>query len=268
MARRSMNEDGTAVSASGSGAGARWTPASERADLACAAFAQTDDIWETELLPGLLLRRCPAYVHLTSERLLRVASTGPYGGGLRRVRDVLSLRADGRSECQRPERWIRERGRRMGISGPFVALLTGVSLERAKVAVRRASDVTAAAVVSAGGRNLSAAGLSPVWDGPEVGTINIIAVVDAALSDAALLNLLTVATEAKSLALRERGVMTEEGFSATGTSTDAVVVACTGRGPRLRYGGPITLPGHLVGAAVLTAARAALDGCSIGRGKP
>jgi len=155
----------------------------------------------------------------------------------------------------------------MGLGQPFVGLLTGVSLERAKVAVRQASDVAAIAIVSAGGRNLCAAGLSPAWNGPGCGTINTIAIVDARLSDAALLNLLTVVTEAKCLALRERGVLTEEGSPATGTSTDAVVVACTGNGRRHQYGGPVTLPGHLVGAAVLAATRAALDDCSIGRGE-
>lgn len=219
------------------------------------------------LLPWLSLRRCESYLHLCSDLPLRTAGTAPYGGGMRKVRHILALKVDDSLECQRPERFARARAAEMGPDGPFVSLLTGVSLDRAKVALRQASGMTGVAIVTAGGRNLCAAGLNPVWNGPACGTINIIAVVDARLSDAALLNLLTVATEAKALALRERGVLTEEGFPATGTSTDAVVVGCTGRGARQRYGGPVTLPGHLASAAVLAATRAALDDCSIGRGQ-
>lgn len=221
----------------------------------------------TELLPWLSLRRSESCIHVSSDQPLRVASTAPYRGGVRKVRHILSLKVDDSLECQRPERFARARATEMALHQPFVGLLTGVSLERAKVAVRRASDMAAVAIVSAGGRNLCAAGLSPAWNGPQCGTINTIAIVDTRLSDAALLNLLTVATEAKGLALSERGVLTEEGFPATGTSTDAVVVACTGNGRRHQYGGPVTLPGHLLGAAVLAATRAALDDCSIGRGE-
>lgn len=218
-----------------------------------------------ELLPWLSLHRCEAYLHLSSDRPLRVASTAPYGGGVRKVHHILSLKVDESLECQQPERFARARATEIGLDQPFVGLLTGVSLERAKVAVRQASDMAVIAIVSAGGRNLCAAGLSPVWNAPQCGTINTIAIVDARLSDAALLNLLAVATEAKGLALRERGVLTEEGFPATGTSTDAVIVACTGNGRRHQYGGPVTLPGHLIGTTVLAAIRAALDDCSIGR---
>ncbi len=218
------------------------------------------------LLPWLSLRRCESSLHLSSERPLRVASTAPYGGGIRKVSHILSFKVDESLECQRPERFARARATEMGLDQPFVGLLTGVSLERAKVAVRQASDMAAIAVVSAGGRNLCAAGLSPVWNRPGCGTVNTIAIVDARLSDAALLNLLTLATEAKGLALRERGVLTEEGFPATGTSTDAVV-ACTGNGRRRQFGGPVTLPGHLIGAAVLAAIHAALDDCTIGGGQ-
>jgi iron complex transport system ATP-binding protein len=184
------------------------------------------------------------------------------------VRDILSLKVDDSLECQWPERFARARATEMGLDQPFVGLLTGVSLDCAKVAVREGPGTSAVAVVTAGGRNLCAAGLSPAWNGPVWGTINTIAIVHARLSDAALLNLLTVATEAKALALRERGVLTEEGFPATGTSTDAVVVACTGDGPRQRYGGPVTLAGHLVGSVVLQAMRAALDESSIGKARP
>jgi len=84
------------------------------------------------------------------------------------------------------------------------------------------------------------------------GTINTIAVVDAELEPAALVNLVITLTEVKALVLAEAGVATD-GHRATGTSTDAVVVAATGRGRALRFGGPISDAGWVVARAARTA---------------
>jgi adenosylcobinamide amidohydrolase len=55
------------------------------------------------------------------------------------------------------------------------------------------------------------------------------------------------------MALAAWDVRTPQGEPATGTSTDAVVVACTGRGEQLRYAGPATPAGWLAARAVRTA---------------
>src|SRR2546429_2808655 len=57
---------------------------------------------------------------------------------------------------------------------------------------------------------------------------------------AALVNAVITATEVKTLALTSAGVRCADGRLASGTSTDAVVVAATGRGPRCRFGGPLS----------------------------
>ena len=68
---------------------------------------------------------------------------------------------------------------------------------------------------------------------PAVGTINVLVVVPAPLSDAALVNAVVTATEAKVQALVEARVR------GTGTSSDAVCVACPVSGGVLEpYGGP------------------------------
>jgi len=55
-----------------------------------------------------------------------------------------------------------------------------------------------------------------------------------------------------------RGARTSEGCLATGMSTDAVVVACTGRGDSLPYAGPATPVGWLIGRSVRQALGEAL----------
>ena len=210
-----------------------------------------------------------AGLHLRSTLPLQVAATAPCGGGMTRVRNIISLLVDkNQSCCGNPVQVLRAGARKLGLKGPFVGMLTGVPLDRVRVAVRESQGTVAVALVTAGGHNLSAAGMSPEWLGsPPCGTINTIVVIDAHLTGAALLNVMVVAAEAKALALRERAIITQEGYPATGTSSDAVVVGSTGRGPRQRYGGPVTLAGHLAGAAVLEATRAAVDRSRIVNGR-
>ncbi|NLT56095.1 MAG: adenosylcobinamide amidohydrolase [Actinomycetales bacterium] len=84
---------------------------------------------------------------------------------------------------------------------------------------------------------------------PTVGTINLLAIVPEPLSDAALVNGVLTVTEAKTQALAEAGV------PGTGTSSDAVCVACpTGEpGESGRYGGPRSVWGARVARAAHTA---------------
>jgi adenosylcobinamide amidohydrolase len=108
------------------------------------------------------------------------------------------------------------------------AMLTAADVHRWTAA--RDGGVEAAATVGLG---------LPIWAAvPEevaareasaaVGTINVLVVVPVALSDAALVNAVATATEAKAQALAEGGV------AGTGTSSDAVCIAC----PQRRAGDP------------------------------
>jgi adenosylcobinamide hydrolase len=106
-----------------------------------------------------------------------------------------------------------------------------------------------AAVVSVGLSNRICAGLSaPAATG--LGTINAVVLIDAALTQAALVNAVITTSEAKTLVLASLDVRTDDGLPAGGTSTDAVVVACTGRGTQLAYAGPGTTVGWLIARSV------------------
>ena len=78
-------------------------------------------------------------------------------------------------------------------------------------------------------------------------------VVDADPEPAALVNAVITATEVKGLVLRAAGLVVEDGVAASGTSTDAVVIAATGRGARARFGGPASPLGWAVARAVQVA---------------
>jgi adenosylcobinamide amidohydrolase len=107
-------------------------------------------------------------------------------------------------------------------------------------------------VATVGLGNPVAAGWSAAAPGSP-GTINTIVVVDAAVEPAALVNLAVTVTEVKSLVLAAAGLRCADGAGASGTSTDAVVVAATGRGATARFGGPISATGWVVARAARTA---------------
>ncbi|MEJ3742202.1 adenosylcobinamide amidohydrolase [Actinomycetes bacterium KLBMP 9797] len=128
-----------------------------------------------------------------------------------------------------PDTHLTEIAAGLGLAGPGVGLLTGVDV---------AEMVTAA---DEGVRTWATVGLGdPLWaaappvaaSSPPVGTVNIVVSVPVRLSEAALVNAVATATEAKAQALWDLDVR------ATGTATDAVCVLCPTAGPAAAYGGP------------------------------
>ena len=142
---------------------------------------------------------------------------------------------------------------RREIRGPWVGLLTSAWTEKAVVA-EAAGSGTALAVVTVGLSNRITAGVTPVGVWAPT-TINSIVIVDGDPEPAALVNAAMTVTEVKTSLLASVDLRCDDGSVASGTSTDAVVVAATGRGPRRRFGGPISDLGWVVARAT----RDALD---------
>jgi adenosylcobinamide hydrolase len=192
-------------------------------------------------------------VVVRSQAPLRVLSSAVHLGGFAEARAVVNLHVRTHDPCAAPAGMLAAFAGRAGVPSPWVGLLTGARTERAVQAEESAGGFHALAVVTVGLSNPVAAGLSPVatW---VASTINTIVVVDADPEPAALVNAVITATEVKGLLLREAGLLAEGDHAASGTSTDAVVIAATGRGPAARFGGPASEMGWVVARA----ARAAL----------
>ena len=193
-------------------------------------------------------------VVLVSERPLRVLSSAVHQGGFAEAHAVVNLHVGKDDPCADPAGMIAAYARLAGVPGPWVGLLTGALTERAAVGEEAADHLRALAITTVGLSNPVAAGHSPIatW---APSTINTVVVVDADPEPAALVNAIITATEVKGLALRAAGLVVEDGVAASGTSTDAVVIAATGRGAPARFGGPASPLGWVVARAV----RAALD---------
>ncbi len=201
---------------------------------------------------GLSIESDADLLSIRSDSLLRIASTAPYGGGLTHGRCIVSARVPHSYSGLDPVHDIEELAAARGVH-PEVGLLTAVDLSKARSATVSNHDVTAIAVVTAGLRNTWAAG-SPPDPVASAGTINLVVVLNVGLEDAAALNLIATVTEAKVLTLAKFGIKTEDGEPASGTATDAVVVAWPANATsRFRYGGPATPPGWAAAAATRSA---------------
>jgi adenosylcobinamide hydrolase len=207
--------------------------------------------------PGVVLTRTAEVLIVYSQQPLIVLSSAVVGGGVVRVRYLLNRHVHRDYHCLDPVVDLVAFARSRGISEAFVGQMTAVSLQKAQVITLRAETLTVAAVVTAGLSNATTPGWStPVTPGP--GTINMILLIDACLTSAAMVNAVITATEVKTHVLLARGVRTPEGYAATGTSTDAIAVASTGNGTPLAYAGPVTLVGWLIGRCVRKALEEAL----------
>jgi adenosylcobinamide amidohydrolase len=202
----------------------------------------------------------------------QMISSGILGGGLGPREWVLNAQVASGYTRTDPAPHLRELARGLGLSGPGIGLLTAAQVS--DVVQREDRGVHAAATV----------GLSvPTWaavpargpGGPDdelasfdrdvrsrPGTINVIVVVPVPLADAAFVNAVVTATEAKAQAVLDAG------FSGTGTATDAICIAAPaepGGAPAEEFTGPRSPWGASIARAVYGAVHAGAAGYAAGR---
>jgi adenosylcobinamide amidohydrolase len=195
-------------------------------------------------LPMALWRPGPGYLMI---------STGVLGGGLGPREWVLNAQVPAGYARTDPAEHLRELARGLHLTGPGIGLLTAAQV--AHLARRQDEGVHAAATVGLRVPTWAAAPSEGV--GPELAdTINVIVALPVPLTDAAFVNAVVTATEAKAQAVWEAG------FAGTGTATDAVCVAAPAgtrtAGTRTReveFTGPRSVWGARIARAVHAAVR-------------
>lgn len=184
----------------------------------------------------MLLWRFPAPV--------RVIASAPHGGGVGMRRWVLNAQVAASYARRDPEAHLERLGVSLGLAGRGVGMLTAADVRRHTTAFD--GDVEVNATVGLG-HPLQAAASETGHPADLVGTINLVVLVPRRLSDAALVNAVATATEAKAQALHDLGL------AATGTATDAVCIACPSDGEPASFGGPRSHWGSRVARAVHSA---------------
>jgi adenosylcobinamide hydrolase len=186
-------------------------------------------------------------------RPLRMVASAPHGGGLGVRRWVVNAQVPTGYGRRDPDHHLTRLGVSLGLPGRGVGMLTAADVRQVSSTVDGGVEV--AATVGLGHPTWAAAGdvTRPV---SMVGTVNLVVVVPERLSDAALVNAVATATEAKAQALWEAGI------PGTGTATDAVCIACPDEGPAHAFGGPRSVWGARLARAVHAAVLGGLAGRS------
>jgi iron complex transport system ATP-binding protein len=211
------------------------------------------------MIEGLAVWIGPEAVLLTSACPLTTLSSAVCGGGLVSARAIVNLHVALDDPCTDPLSMFGAYVRAQDAPEPYVGLLTGAWTERATVGEEHGAGIRTIAVATVGLSNRVAAGRAPVTEWTH-GTINTIVVVDANPEPAALVNAIVTATEVKALVLQDHDVHDATGRAVSGTSSDAIVIAATGRGPRVRFGGPVSELGWSVARAAGVALEAGIRG--------
>jgi adenosylcobinamide amidohydrolase len=177
---------------------------------------------------------------------MRAIASAPHGGGLGMRRWVVNAQVPGSYARRDPDHHLGKLGVSLGLPGRGVGMLTAADVRQHGVASD--SGVSVVATVGLAHPILAAAPGNGARQ-PLVGTINVVASLPERLSDSALVNAVSTATEAKVQALSELGV------DGTGTATDAVCVLCPGEGRPHDFGGPRSTWGSRLARAVHAAVR-------------
>jgi len=137
-----------------------------------------------------------------------------------------------------------------GGTGDGVAMLTSRNVTCYQLETTRIGATTASCCATVGLSNAERVGHRLPVDPAPAGTINLLTVTDARLSDTALLEAMSIATQARTAAVMEAGPDLPTG-RATGTGTDCIAVAC--HPGDTAYAGLHTEVGEALGRAVYDA---------------
>lgn len=146
--------------------------------------------------------------------------------------------------------------------GDLALMGTGVDMDNLAVVKRTFAPFCVTVLATAGARtNALRTGVDEgihIESGP--GTVNIVILVNARLSDGAMAGTIITGTEAKTAAFEDLRVPSSytSGVQATGTGTDGMMVVSGNAGPKVTYTGGHSRIGELIGKGVYTAVVEAL----------
>ncbi|MFC0211142.1 adenosylcobinamide amidohydrolase [Paenibacillus chartarius] len=202
------------------------------------------------------------YLLAVSDEPLRTLNTAPFGGGFGQCRLLVNRQVGITYDHADPNAEMEAFLRRQRLEPEATAcLMTAARVGDAAVASAVCGAARVTSLVTVGLGNKARAGLALPAPQLYPGTINTIVLVGGAMTDAAMAGAVLTATEAKAAALQaldERVAAPScapevPAAYATGTTTDAVLIAAVGHGPLHRYAGTATEVGYLIGRTVYDA---------------
>jgi len=205
---------------------------------------------------------------LSNAPLNTVSSAFHNGGGVKKTKAILNIEIpksySDRSLHNDPEAFIMESSKKFGLRESFVGMITAAAVENFSLVSKSDGELAVSVIVTAADRegntcNHAESAGETIEIQESEGTINIIVIIDGNPTENCLAGTLITVTEAKMAALGELDIRSRySGDQATGTVTDAIVVAETSRGAPIVYGGPASPLGQLVGYCTRKAVKEAV----------
>lgn len=210
-------------------------------------MAQTRPAWARGMAVAgtdLRVRLAPPWLVADLGRERRVLSFAPHRPGFRSARHILIRQV--RDADLTPDldaaAWLGEEMARIGHGGDV-----GMMTSRALRHYRMAEAGPAACLATVGLGNAERVGRRRMVQPGGYGTINIALLIEGGLTDAAMIEALSIVAEARTAAVIAAGIELPTG-RATGTGTDCIAVACDAGGTG--FAGLHTALGEAIGAAV------------------
>jgi adenosylcobinamide amidohydrolase len=207
-----------------------------------------------------------------SSNKLDVVSSAIYNGGCKRTKTIINTQVfddyGDRRLHDDPVLYIIDSAKELGSFEDFVGMVTYASVQDFSLVSKRDGDLAVSVIATAGCTHAESAG-EEIEVQEIVGTINLIVIIDGNPTESCLTSTLITATEAKTAALRDLDLRSRySGDEATGTITDALVIAKNGRGPSIVYGGPATTLGKLIGFCTRKAVNETVSRAKVGGYNP
>jgi len=184
---------------------------------------------------------------IESDLKMRVLSSAVYNGGWRSARFIINYKVSKNFNHKNPSLYLKKKIKKLGLPPKnTVGLMTAVDVHKASIINEHPIIV----ITTAGLSNAAMAGDYITLQNS--GTINIIIIVNGILKENAFVDAIITATEAKALALSQLDIRSRiSGEQATGTTSDAIVIAATGRGEIYEYAGTATKIGNVIARSVI-----------------
>ncbi|TRO49546.1 hypothetical protein E2P47_01170 [Candidatus Bathyarchaeota archaeon] len=207
-----------------------------------------------------------------SSKNLEVISSAIHNGGCKKTKAIINTQVfDDYGDLRLhkdPVKFIIESSNKFGNFDEFVGMVTYASIKDFALVSKKEGNLGVSVIATAGCTHSESAG-EKIEVHEILGTINIIIIINGNPTNSCLATLFITSTEAKTAALRDLDIRSRySSDEATGTITDALVIAKTGFGSNIVYGGPASKLGNLVGFCTRKAVKEAVIKAKVGGFSP
>ncbi len=213
------------------------------------------------------LEHTNSFVHLHFNKPVRMLSSAILNGGFQQADHFVNLRVDanfkGETNFENPRTTLTDLANLNHWQGTCVGMMTAANMSSLAQSEQKADDIWIRAFVTAGLSNARCAGdiadyQKMIAIPPKTGTINILVLTNACLTDNAMVECIMMITEAKAACLQQLKEKSRvSNRIATGTGTDSTAIA-SGDAATIEYCGKHTLFGELLAKAVIEALQQSL----------